>query len=689
MSTGLGKRARRVDLLVSASSQRRPRPESLVVLPTYCEHDNLTSAVNAIVSRGHDVLIVDDNSPDGTGVLADELASSEIGIQVLHRTRKLGLGSAYLAGFALGLDQGYRFILEMDADGSHQADDLSRLMDAANRVSGVAIGSRYIIGGGAIGWSLERRVLSRAANLYCRTLLGRRLHDWTSGYRCYAADALKLVGLDTIVSSGFAFQIELAYKCLQSGIPVVEVPIQFKERVLGKSKASDEEIAAALRCVVRLRRQAKYRPPILTAPSRLRVSYGQSPELDVGCGPAVNGSDSLQSVVIGVLAYNEEATIGTCLRAILAELNGAVRADSVVVVASGCTDRTEEIVRGVASDDSRIRLISESQRAGKVAAINVLLKESTEPIVAILGGDMVFTPGSLHRLLEPFSDPVVGMTGVRPIPTNPRAGVVGNAVNILWDIHHELSIQHPKLGEAIAFRRVIKNFDDGTVFDEATMEHLILSRGMQVQYVPEAIVRNRGPENIREYLQHRTRNIKGHLALESATGYRVSTLDAWASARAAWRLWRRGTPARHIAIAIGLEGIAMSRARLSRLRRRPESPMWHPITSSKRVVANGHVLRTHHDAFQTLLFQAMMAHESGHLPIARPSQDKLRLLVRSDDRVLVDRRRMRVTFRGDENSARALSARLQPALFPHFVPLAANALQPIPSTNDAVAEEVG
>jgi dolichol-phosphate mannosyltransferase len=663
------------------------RSESLVVLPTYNERENLESAVSAIVSRAYDVLIVDDNSPDGTGALADEIASSGIGVQVLHRPRKLGIGSAYLAGFAVGLNQGYKFILEMDADGSHQADDLNRLIDAARQANGVAIGSRYVRGGGAIGWSLERRILSRAANLYCRILLGRRLRDWTSGYRCYAAGALQAVGLGTIRSDGFSFQIELAHECLRMGIPVVEVPIWFKERVRGKSKASDEEIAAALKCVVRLRQYAQY--PSAAVAARLETLLPPDQSHDLGAGSQrVNGHGFPETAVIGVLAHNEEATIGACLRAILAELNGSVEASSVVVVASGCTDRTEDIVRALASEDSRVRLIAESQRSGKVAAINVLLHESTEPLVVVLGGDMVFTPGSLARLLYPFKDPLVGMTGVRPIPTNPRTGIVGNAVNILWEIHHELSILAPKLGEAIAFRRVLKNFDDGTVFDEATMEYLILSRGMRLQYVPEAIVRNRGPENIQEYLKHRSRNIRGHLALKSATGHRVSTLNNWASARASWRLWRRGTPAVHLCVAIALEAIAASHARLSRLRGRPESAIWHPITTSKRVVASGHVLRTHHDAIQKLIFLSIQAYENGQSQPARPSHDRIRQLLRRDDQVLIDRKKVAVTFRGDADAARVVRARLQATLFPHFAPVITDRVDLVPVTNGTPLDEI-
>jgi len=170
----------------------------LVVLPTYNERENLEAVVGAVLGYGFDVLVIDDNSADGTGQLADQLASSDRRVDVLHRSRKLGLGSAYIVGFQRGLEQGYRFILEMDADGSHQASELHRLLAAAKQSNGVAIGSRYVRGGGSIGWSLQRRILSRAANSYCRALLGRRLHDWTSGYRCYSASVFRDVGPQTL-----------------------------------------------------------------------------------------------------------------------------------------------------------------------------------------------------------------------------------------------------------------------------------------------------------------------------------------------------------------------------------------------------------------------------------------------------------------------------------------------------------
>src|SRR5207249_3259999 len=162
-------------------------------------------------------------------------------------------------------------------------------------------------------------------------------------------------------------------------------------------------------------------------------------------------------------------------------------------------------------EDPRVRLIVEEERRGKAAAINLLLRETSEPIVVVIGGDVIVTRGALAELLAPFRDDSVGMTGARPIPTNPRSGIVGRAVNVLWDLHHELSLREPKLGEAVAFRRVFREVDRDTLVDEATMEHLILSLGLKLRYVPTAIVRNRGPEGWREYIAQRSRVYGGHL----------------------------------------------------------------------------------------------------------------------------------------------------------------------------------
>ena len=225
----------------------------LVVLPTYNEVENVERAVRAVRATGYDVLVVDDSSPDGTADVVERLARADPGTQLLVRPRKQGLGSAYVSGFTCGLERGYEYMVEMDADGSHRPEHLQEIVGEAERCGGVVIGSRYVRGGSVSGWRWHRKLLSWAANLYTRALLGLRARDATSGYRCYPRAVLEAIGLDSIVSQGYSFQIEMVYRCVKLGFPVREVPIRFEDRVAGKSKVSQGEVRKALTTVLWLR----------------------------------------------------------------------------------------------------------------------------------------------------------------------------------------------------------------------------------------------------------------------------------------------------------------------------------------------------------------------------------------------------------------------------------------------------
>jgi dolichol-phosphate mannosyltransferase len=230
-----------------------PPRRCLVILPTFNERENLASVVAGVRAAGHDVFVVDDNSPDGTGAIADRLAQTDPGVRVIHRDAKLGLGTAYVAGFHFGMERGYDFMVEMDADGSHSVDHLDPLIQASARSGGLSIGSRYAPGGSTTGWSRRRRLLSRTANVYCQLLLGVDVRDCTSGYRCFPRSLLERLDLAGTLSDGYAFQIEMVYRCRLLGSPVVEIPIRFEDRYAGKSKVSRSEITRALTMVPRLR----------------------------------------------------------------------------------------------------------------------------------------------------------------------------------------------------------------------------------------------------------------------------------------------------------------------------------------------------------------------------------------------------------------------------------------------------
>jgi dolichol-phosphate mannosyltransferase len=218
-----------------------------VIVPTYNERDNIelvTSRVRGAVPDAH-LLIVDDNSPDGTGEIADKLASNDSHVHVLHRAGKAGLGAAYVAGFRWALERGYGAMVEMDADGSHQPEELPRLLGALAGAD-LVLGSRYVPGGAVRNWARSRELLSRAGNTYARLMLGFKLKDATGGYRVFRADTLRRIDLDGVDSQGYCFQIDLARRTIQAGLTVTEVPITFVERERGASKMSKAIVAEAL-----------------------------------------------------------------------------------------------------------------------------------------------------------------------------------------------------------------------------------------------------------------------------------------------------------------------------------------------------------------------------------------------------------------------------------------------------------
>ena len=226
---------------------------TVVILPTYNEKETLPQVAGAVRRLGFDVIVVDDNSPDGTGAIADRLAASDPHLTVIHRPGKLGLGSAYVAAFRAGLERGYRLFVEMDADGSHRIEHLPGIISAAEAGGGIGLGSRYIEGGAVAGWGWHRRFLSWGANVYCRALLGLSVHDCTSGFRCYTRPVLEAIGLERVISDGYSFQIEMVYLATRRGYLVVEVPILFEDRVAGASKVTRGEIVTDFLSVIRMR----------------------------------------------------------------------------------------------------------------------------------------------------------------------------------------------------------------------------------------------------------------------------------------------------------------------------------------------------------------------------------------------------------------------------------------------------
>ena len=234
--------------------------EAWLILPTYNEAENvgpIVAAAGEVLSRaapeGFRVLVVDDGSPDGTGELADRLAAEHDWVSVLHRTEKAGIGPAYIAGFRHALARGAGYVMEMDSDFSHDPADLARLLDAVHEGADLALGSRYVDGGGVLNWGLLRRVISEGGSTYARVVLGLHVKDLTGGFKCFRREVLEAISLADVRSRGYAFQVELTYRAVQAGFRVVEVPIVFRDRELGTSKMSWRIAAEAMWLVPLLR----------------------------------------------------------------------------------------------------------------------------------------------------------------------------------------------------------------------------------------------------------------------------------------------------------------------------------------------------------------------------------------------------------------------------------------------------
>jgi dolichol-phosphate mannosyltransferase len=236
----------------------------LIIIPTYNERENVRAIAFAVFtsSPDADLLFVDDNSPDGTGAIADEMAAADPRVHVLHRAGKNGLGRAYIAGFKWALERPYEFIFEMDADFSHNPADIPRMREAANE-AGLVLGSRYLDGIRVINWPLRRLILSRGAGLYVKFVTGMRFTDPTGGFKCFRRCVLETIPLDRIESSGYSFQVEMTHMAWRIKCRIIEVPIVFEERRSGASKMSKNIIFEALGMVWKLYFRARFsRPPV-------------------------------------------------------------------------------------------------------------------------------------------------------------------------------------------------------------------------------------------------------------------------------------------------------------------------------------------------------------------------------------------------------------------------------------------
>jgi cellulose synthase/poly-beta-1,6-N-acetylglucosamine synthase-like glycosyltransferase len=282
---------------------------------------------------------------------------------------------------------------------------------------------------------------------------------------------------------------------------------------------------------------------------------------------------------VGLMAYNEEANVASALRSVLAQRGAHVRLHSVTVVASGCTDATVPRAREAAGDDPRVRVLEQARREGKAAAITAFLATVRDAdLVALVGADTRLADGTLEALLSPFASPEVGMTGGRPVPVNARTRLLGRVVHLLWELHHEVAVLDPKLGELVAFRPVFDAVPADTAVDEAAIEALVRARGLRLAYAPAAVVHMKGPTTVGDFLAQRRRIHAGHLRLRRTSGHAVSTLGLPGVVRAVLRRRPRFST---LTAAAALEGTARLLGSFDARVAGREHRVWKAIPSTK------------------------------------------------------------------------------------------------------------
>ena len=312
---------------------------------------------------------------------------------------------------------------------------------------------------------------------------------------------------------------------------------------------------------------------------------------------------------VGIMAHNEEANIGRTIRAVLEQQAPSVRLEEVIVVASGCTDRTVPIVLEMALQEPRVRLCLQEKREGKASAINLFLKEAISPVVVLIGADVLPEASALEYMCAPFKDPKIGMVGGRPVPVNDQATFMGHAIHLLWRLHDQLARVHPKLGEVIAFRNVISGIPTDSPVDEISIEALISQLDYQLIYESACIVYNKGPLTIRDFLKQRRRIYAGHLQVQEQQNYAASTMKVMPIVRQllACRDFTMSTP-RQAMWTLGtviLEGFARLQGYYD-YRRKHEHHIWQMVDSTKNLEAGKQKVRRICNAQSVIVFRFIL-----------------------------------------------------------------------------------
>jgi len=389
------------------------------------------------------------------------------------------------------------------------------------------IGSRYLNGVRVEGWKFRKLLLSKLANMYVSYVLVKPIWDFTSGFRCYSRQLLEKINLDELHSQAYTAQIQLVHSAFQHRFVVKEIPFLYKDTKSSISRVDQYSKRKTFFFVL------KYRAPLLEIYRHLTYIKKDYTRFVEEYEELVNppklkndGKFDLKdnyTVSIGVMAHNEERLIRICIEKLLNQEVDKHEIKEIIVVSSGSTDNTNLIVNEFSNQDKRVKLIIQRDRLGKASAINEFLKIANGDIVIIESADTFTEPKTVDEMMKPFKNIKTGMVGARPVPVNEKSSFIGYCVHKLWALHHEMAMDKPKCGEMIAFRNLISKIPNYTAVDEAAIESIFHHHGFELAYAKDAIVHNKGPENIRDFFKQRRRIASGHRHLKASTGHEVTT----------------------------------------------------------------------------------------------------------------------------------------------------------------------
>lgn len=503
--------------------------QPVVLIPVLHSDTNLPGVVQGILSQklGMDVLLIPTSSAGNGCECASALSLKYPNVSCIPgNANNREFGQALGLGFEAALMGGYDPIITMNEDASHDATYLQTFIDASEEYD-LVIGSRYINGVRVEGLKFRRLFFDKLANMIISYVMVKPIWDFTSGYRCYRREFLSIINRADIPSTGFLAQIQLLHMAFQRQFRVKEIPIIYRGRGSGPSNDNKYQKIKALFCSL------KFRAPILEIfrhLTYLKKDYKRFVEEyeELICPPKLKRDRECllkdkYSISIGVLAYNEEKIIGKCLNGLMDQQLKTGSIDEIIVISSGSTDLTNHIVREYTKKDNRIKLVAEPCRSGKACAINEFLNIAKGDIAVIESADTVPQPDTIEELVKPFSSACIGMTGARPIPANSKKCFMDFCVHKLWQLHHHLAMDSPKCGEIVAFRNIIMKIPKYTAVDEAAIESIFTREGFELAYAPNAIVHNKGPETLKDFISQRRRIASGHIHLQAAMGYKVAT----------------------------------------------------------------------------------------------------------------------------------------------------------------------